>query len=151
MDLIDLMIASQGAVLQKASSALRRSHLAHYEAAGPAETERHLKELYRLVLECIARRDLGGICRYAETVAHERFESGFGIGEVQTAFNALEEAIWQVVISKIASEDLAEAAGLIGTVLGAGKDALARTWVSLASSHHVPSLNLSAIFEGTTS
>ena len=147
MELVNLMIATQSEVLQEASGALQRFRLAHYEAAGSEETDRHLKDLYRLVLEC----DLGGICRYAETVAHERFEFGFGIGEVQTAFNALEEAIWQVLLPKIPSQDLAEAAGLIGTVLGAGKDSLARTWVTLASNHHVPSLNLSAIFEGTGS
>jgi len=35
-----------------------------------------------------------------------------------------------------------------GTILGSGKDALARTWVSLATSQHVPSLDLTALFEG---
>jgi hypothetical protein len=42
---------------------------------------------------------------------------------------------------------LAEAAGLLTTVLGAGKDALARTYVSLASEQHVPSLDLGALFQ----
>lgn len=149
--LINLLVAAQSDVIEEASGALQRSHLIHYEAAGSAEVNQHLTDLYELVLECIRERDLGAICRYAEPVAHERFESGFGIGEVQTAFNVLEEAIWHVVVSKIPSPDLAEGTGLIGTVLGAGKDTLARTWVSLASNHHVPSLNLSAVFEGTGS
>ena len=70
---------------------------------------------------------------------------------MQTAFNVLEEAIWQDVIVALPAEDLVEASGLLGTVLGAGKDTLARTWVSLASQQHVPSLDLTALFQGTRS
>jgi hypothetical protein len=36
-------------------------------------------------------------------------------------------------------------------VVGAGKDALAREYVSMASHRHVPSLDLSALFRGTNS
>jgi hypothetical protein len=43
----------------------------------------------------------------------------------------------------------AESLGLLTTVLGAGKDALARSYVSLASRQHVPSLDLRALLEGT--
>ncbi len=89
--------------------------------------------------------------RYAEHVAQERFRAGFDIGEVQTAFNVLEEAIWRVVIPRIPPGDLVESAGLIGTVLGAGKDTLARVWVSIATSQRVPSLDLTALFEGAAS
>jgi hypothetical protein len=41
--------------------------------------------------------------------------------------------------------------GLLSTVLGAGKDSLAREYVSLASRQHVTSLDLSTLFEGTSS
>jgi hypothetical protein len=94
---------------------------------------------------------LSPICEYAEEVAKERFSAGFEISEVQTAFNVLEEAIWHVVIGRLPTENLVEATGLIGTVLGAGKDTLARTWVSLATSQRVPSLDLAALFEGAAS
>jgi hypothetical protein len=40
---------------------------------------------------------------------------------------------------------------LIGTILGAGKDTLAREWVSLATSERVPSLDLTELFEGAAS
>ena len=94
------------------------------------------------------RGHLGPICEYAQHVAEERFDAGFGIAEVQSAFNVLEEAIWHVVLAQLPADDLLEAAGLVGTILGAGRDALARTWVSLATSQHVPSLDLTALFEG---
>ena len=82
----------------------------------------------------------------ASRIATERFEEGFDIGEVQAAFNALEQSIWRRVVAETPPEDLAEATGLVGTVLGYGKDVLARTYVSLASQRHVRSLDLSALF-----
>lgn len=45
-------------------------------------------------------------------------------------------------------EHLEEAIGLLSTVLGAGKDVLGCTYVSLAVNRRVPSLDLSALFRG---
>jgi hypothetical protein len=39
--------------------------------------------------------------------------------------------------------------GVVSTILGAGKDALAREYVSLATNAHAPSLDLRALFAGT--
>jgi hypothetical protein len=127
---------------------LERGHLTHYEASGSEASGRHLSDLFDLVVECLAKRTLAPITQYANNVAEERFNAGFNIAEVQTAFNVLEEAIWRVVIARLPTQELLDSAGLIGTVLGAGKDALARTWVALATSQHVPSLDLTALFEG---
>jgi hypothetical protein len=149
MDLVGVMGAAQDEVLDEAAAALERSHLKHYELAGPEGSRQRLSDLYALVVGCLAQRQLAEMTEYAETVAQERFSAGFDISEVQTAFNVLEEAIWTVVIPRIPADELAEATGLIGTVLGAGKDSLARAWVSLATSRHVPSLDLSALFQGT--
>lgn len=55
------------------------------------------------------------------------------------------------VVAAEPPSELAECIGLLGTVLGVGKDALARSYVSLASHRHVPSLDLSALCEGATS
>lgn len=59
--------------------------------------------------------------------------------------------MWRRVVSAESELDLAEAIGLLSTVLGFGKDAFAREYVSLASKRHVPSLDLSALFRGTNS
>jgi hypothetical protein len=67
------------------------------------------------------------------------------------AFNALEEAMWRCVVVAEPPDDLAEAIGLLSTVLGYGKDAVARRYLSLASKRHVPSLDLSALFGGASS
>ena len=88
--------------------------------------------------------------RYAETVARERYEGGFDVFEVQTAFNVLEEATWRHVVASVDPAGLGEAIGVVATVLGAGKDTLARTYVALATKRHVPSLDLTALFRGGT-
>lgn len=151
MDLVAVLVSAKDDVLAEASEALGRAHLTHYELTGPEGASRRLGDLYQLVVSCLSERRLGPMSEYAETVARERFSAGFDIAEVQMAFNVLEEAIWKVVVPQLPPAELAEATGLIGTVLGAGKDSLARAWVSLASTRHVPSLDLTSLFGGTES
>ncbi len=149
MDLVIVLSEAKTQVLDEAAERLARSHLGHYDATSPEEQRRRLEALFEVIVESLKRRMLGPVIEYAERIAKDRFEDGFGIGEVQTAFNVLEESIWRQVTVTVSASELAEALGLLSTVLGAGKDALARTWVSLASEQHVPSLDLRALFRGT--
>ena len=149
MDLAALLLESRPSILDESYSALERSHIAHYEAAGEEFTRQRLEALFDLVVTAIRNRDLTGVSAYAVKVAEPRFNQGFDIGEVQAGFNSLEEAMWRRIVATAAPEDLAEATGLLSTVLGFGTDVLARTYVSLASKRHVPSLDLSALFAGT--
>jgi hypothetical protein len=148
MDVAALLVAEEAEVLDEAYAALERSHVAHYEAAGEAFTRKGLADLFHLVVASIRDRDLAEMSVYAEKVAEQRFGQGFDISEVQMAFNALEEAMWRRVVAGTPPDELARAVGLLSTVLGFGKDALARKYVSLASERHVPSLDLSALFAG---
>jgi hypothetical protein len=149
VDIHDVLLGQRSGVLDEAFAALQRSHAAHYEAAGDAFTQERLGELFDLVLAALRSRELETVGAYCEDIAQRRFEAGFGISEVQTAFNTLEEAMWKRVITEAPPEELAEAIGLMSTILGFGKDALARRYVSLASQRHVPTLDLSAMFAGT--
>jgi hypothetical protein len=80
-------------------------------------------------------------------VARERYADGFGLQEVHAAFNVMEEVIWRRIAAKLEPLQYPEAFGLASTVLGAGKQALALHWVTLAGHHHaVQSLDLSAMF-----
>ena len=144
----DLLVQQRAEVLEDALAALGRSHLVHYEQSGEKFTRERLAELFDLVVSALRSRQLGPVNRYCEELAQQRFGAGFGISEVQTAFNVLEEAMWRRVVAGIQPSDLAEAIGLLSTILGFGKDVLARRYVSLASQRHVPSLDLSALFAG---
>ena len=122
-----------------------------HDKAGEESTQQRLTALYELVVAAIRTRDLTPVSAFAESVATERFDAGFDIAEVQLAFNTLEGAMWRRVIADVSTSELAEAIGLLSTVLGFGKDSLARTYVSLASKKHVPSLDLTALFSGVES
>lgn len=139
---------SQTDILDEAFRALERSHVSHYEKAGEAFTRERLGRLFDLVVGAIETRRLGPLAGYADRIAAERFAAGFDISEVQLAFNSLEEAMWRRVVTAQPAEQLADAIGLLSTVLGFGKDVLARKYVSLASHRHVPSLDYKALFSG---
>lgn len=148
VDVIEVLTEEGEAIVDSAAMALERSNLRHYTEAGPEAARERLAKLLALVLESVTTRDLVPMIDHANRIAHERFAAGYDIHEVQTAFNVLEEAIWGRVVDAIPPRDLAQAIGLVGTVLGTGRDTLACTYVSLASHQHVPSLDLSALFRG---
>jgi hypothetical protein len=151
MDLTVILTDTESQIVDEAQATLQRSHAQHYEAAGDEFTREKLADLFNLVVEAIHDRDLAAMGTYCDQIAVARFNAGFDVSEVQAAFNALEVAMWRRIVSTEPEADLAEAIGLLSTVLGFGKDALARKYVSLASKRHVPSLDMSALFEGTNS
>lgn len=145
MDLLTVL-AAEDEIIEEAAAALERANLKHYAATDATERRARLRRLLDLVTRCVGSRDLIPMIDHAKQVATERFHAGYDISEVQCAFNVLEETLWQRLVTSMPSGELAEAIGLLTTVLGAGKDALARTYVSLASEQHVPTLDLSALF-----
>ncbi len=149
MTLQDVLHEHSSSIINEAMIALQRSHLSNYEKAGTEHTHQRIKALFVLTARGIKERNVGPMIAHANTIAEERFKAGYDLSEVQTAFNVLEETIWRHVIKSVPAADLAEALGLVGTVLGAGKDALARNYVSLASKTKAPSLNLASLFTGT--
>jgi hypothetical protein len=149
MKLQQLLQAQENSIIDEAAVALERSRLKHYAAAGEGWNRERLTDLFGLTRDCVANRDLVPMIDHMETIAQQRFSAGFDIHEVQTAVNVLKESVWRHISQNLEANEQAEAFGLVGTVLGAGKDALARAYVSLASQSKAPSLNLSALFAGT--
>lgn len=147
-DTAELLEREREAIVAAAGTALARAHVRHYDTDGPGEMARRLDALYDRLLEALRSHDLGAVTRHAEAVAEQRFDAGYDLSEVQTAFNVLEEAIWARALAVVEPAGLAETLGLVTTVLGAGKDALARRYVSLAAGAHTPSLDLRALFGG---
>ena len=150
MNLMELLEKEGEQIVNEATAALSRSDLAHYKEAGYAVGHDRLAELFRLTLAGIRDRSLVPIMDYMAQVADDRFHAGYAIREVQIAINVLEEAIWNHIVRDVPPGELAEALGLVSTVLGAAKDSLARAYVSLAARAKAPSLDLSALFEGQT-
>jgi hypothetical protein len=148
MDLHEFLHAHTAEIVDAACDAMKRSHMKHYEAAGPEHMHQRLRALYTLTARAVKERNLGPMVAHADSVAVERFNAGYDLWEVQTAFNVLEEVLWQRILKALPPEEFAEALGLVSTVLGAGKDALARKYVTLASKSRAPSLDLQKLFTG---
>ena len=76
-------------------------HTRHYESADAEEVRLRLGNLFDELVNGLATRDLGPIIAYSQQVAEQRYAAGYDLSEVQTAFNALEEATWARVLNKL--------------------------------------------------
>jgi hypothetical protein len=151
MDLIKLLEANTDKIITDAYNSVCKDKLKGYSKVGKEKTKAKLSDLFKKVLQCVKKKELIPMLNYTEKIAKERFASGYDLFEVQTAINSLEVAIWSIIFKDVKPEKLAEYLGLISTVLGAGKDHLARTYVSLATKSKAPSLNLQNLFAGSES
>jgi hypothetical protein len=148
MSLHNILINNQTDIINEAFYSLERSHLKHYDSSRADENWQRLAKLFDLTLNGVKSKSLVDMVTYSEKIAKERYESGFDLHEVHTAYNVLEEALWKTIVREIAPTELPESLGLISTVLGTGKEALALAYVSLASKQKVKSLNLTQLFKG---
>jgi len=149
MDLSLFLHDRMNANIASAEETIRRAHLRNYEKEGAEHVHQRLKALYVLTVRAVKERNLGPMVAHADTIARERFNAGYDLWEVQTAFNVLEEVIWSTIMKELPPVEYAEALGLVSTILGTGKDTLARRYVTLASKSKAPSLNLRSLFTGT--
>lgn len=148
MDLGRFLESKRASILSQAVRNLHRRSLAHYESEGLMLAEQRLEQLYDLLTECSRTRDVRPILEHARHVARERFEHGYPLGEVQIAFNVLEECTWAIILDDVIPDETPEAIGLLSTILGLGKDELAREYVELATRTRVPSLDCTALLTG---
>ncbi len=148
MNISELLDGYRDEIVNTAVSAMDRTHLQHYERDGVDKTRTRVSTLFSLAAQGVAEKNLTPIVSHAEQIATERYTAGYDLWEVQTAFNVLEEAIWVRIFKSCPPDELANALGLVSTVLGAGKDTLARKYVSMATRTKAPSLNLQSLFSG---
>jgi DNA replicative helicase MCM subunit Mcm2 (Cdc46/Mcm family) len=146
MELHKFLTVNSEEILSTACASLSRAKIKHYHCSEESENRKRLKNLLDLTIECITTKKLNSMIRYMEEMAKERYYAGFDFSEVHAAINVLEETIWIKINNSLKPEELGEALGLVSTVLGAAKENLARTYISLSSKTKAPSLDLTAIF-----
>jgi hypothetical protein len=120
-------------LVAEAVAMLSEARLEHYEAAGLPTVRQRLLALLKTTLSCLNAGKADSIIAHTTRVARERFEAGYDLLEVQTSINVMEEVLWRRILSLVAPAEVARALGLVSTLFGVGKDALARTYVSLAA------------------
>lgn len=142
MDVIELLSKKQSEIVDKATDAIIGSHLRHYENADPAQTRERVKTLCDLTLECMVRKSTMPMIKYADKIAQQRFVSGFSLREVQTAFNVLEESIWDQILNEMQPVEYENSVTLVDTPLRIGKESIARMYFSFISKNKVPLLDI---------
>jgi len=147
MNLVQLLEIRNKEIIDNAAQALLCARLRHYQIIEMGENRHRLERLYGLAVECVKQRNLIPMLEYARQVARERYPSSYDLQEVQTAFNLLEEEVWKWITEELTPIDYPQSFGLISTVLGAGKQALAAEYVALASHRNkeAPSIDLNAL------
>lgn len=133
MELTELLQERSDDLVAEAMAELRQAHLKHYEAEGLSTVRERLATLLDLTLQCLTTGRADPMVDYTTRVAYDRFAGGYDLLEVQTAINVMEEALWKQILASVEPVEVAHALGLVSSILGMGKDALARAYVSLAA------------------
>jgi methylmalonyl-CoA decarboxylase len=132
----EILADAKDRVVDEAVAELEQRHSRH--KATSTESRRHLEDLFQLVLQCMREGDGEPIIASSHQLAADRYAAGSDIGEVQGEFNVLEEVLWRELADTLSGEQRVEALELLSAVLGAGRDALARTYVTLAGASRKP-------------
>ena len=133
METSAVLTRAQDRVISEVVASLERRDQAHHDASTPEQRRRDVRHLFELVLRCVREGSAESIITPSQQIAADSFAAGADLAEVQGAFNILEAVLWRHVAAAFAGDQRVEALGLVNAVLEAGKDALGRTYVALAS------------------
>ena len=139
------LLAAADRVAGEAVAALEQRHHAHDHASSPRERGRYVRDLLELVVQCVHDGDTQPIIAMSRQIATDRFAAGCDIAEIQETLNVLEEVLWRHVTRTLAGDAQVEALGRISLIFGAGRDALARSYVALASRRAGPPNDQTAV------
>ena len=131
MDASAVLASAEDRVIDEGVAALERSDLADGRSPG-GDKRRDVRQLFRLVVRCMRAGRAEPVIRPCEQIAAHAYAAGVDLAELLGPFNVLAEVLWRHLAGVLAGDELVPALGLLNTIVGAGKDAMARTYVSLA-------------------
>jgi methylmalonyl-CoA decarboxylase len=132
VDASAVLVGAEDRVIDEAVAAVAQRDQAR-GSSGPDGRRRDVRQLFRLVLRCVRAGRAKPIIRPCEQIAAHSYAAGIDLAEIQGAFNVLAEVLWRHLAGALAGEQLVQALGLLNAIVGAGKDAMARTYVALAT------------------
>ena len=133
MDASAVLLSAEDRVIDEAVAALAQRGQADQQSPGPDGRRRDVRQLFRLVLRCLHAERAKPIIRPSEQIATHCYAAGIDLAEIQEAFDVLAEVLWRHLAGALADGQLIQALGLLSAIVGAGKDAMARTYVALAT------------------
>jgi hypothetical protein len=145
-----VVASAEDRVVEEAVAALVQRDQAQDHPPGAEERRHEMRQLFRLVLRCVREGRAEPIITPVARIAAYCFAAGVDLAEAQEAFNVLAEALWRHVVGALAGEQRVEALGLVNAIIGAAKDAQARTYVALAASQggHRPGRQYQGVIAG---
>jgi hypothetical protein len=132
VDVSTALASAEERVIDEAVAALAQGDQ-KCQPSRPDERRRDVRQLFRLVLRCVRAGRAEPIIRPSEQIAAHGYAAGIDLTEGQGAFNVLAEVLWRHLAGALAGEQLVQALALLNATVGAGKDAMARTYVALAT------------------
>jgi methylmalonyl-CoA decarboxylase len=132
VDTSAVLASAEDRVIDDAVAALAQDDQARRSPL-PDGRRREVRQLFRLVQRCVRAGCAKPIVRPSEQIAAHCYAAGIDLAEVQGSFTVLAEVIWRQLTGNLAGEQLVQALGLLTAITGAGKDAMARTYVALAA------------------
>ena len=149
MDATGLLRAHADEIVEQSVEAVLGSKLTRYTASGRDSLRGRLTALLDVLVLGVEARDAAPMVAKVSAIAGERYADGFDLQEVQCAINVLEASVWQVLARELPVKRFAETIRTVSTILGLAKDALARSYVALASGRHAQTIDTAALFRGT--
>jgi methylmalonyl-CoA decarboxylase len=133
VDTSAILASAEDQVIDEAAGALAQRDQG-CQSPLPDRHRRNVRQLFRLVLRCVRAGRAEPIIKPSEQIAAHSYAAGIDLTEVQGAFNVLAEVLWRHLTGALDGEQLIQALSLLNAIVGAGKDATARTYVALATS-----------------
>jgi methylmalonyl-CoA decarboxylase len=127
-----ILAAAEDQVVDEAVAALTQRDQAPHRAPSPEECRRKVRQLFGLVLRCMREGRTEPIIKPSEQIAAHCFAAGIDLVEVQGEFSVLTEVLWHHIADSVACAEQVPVLALVSAIAGAGKDAVARTYVALA-------------------
>ena len=134
-DARDKVVSETLAVLERRDQASRDAFSRgdrRRDAFSPADRRRDVQQLFELVQRCVHEGHAEPIITPSQQIAADRFVAGIDLAEVQAAFAALEDVLWQHLARTVSAGQRLATLRLVNMILGTGRDTLAQTYVFLA-------------------
>jgi len=131
VDALAVLASVEDRVIDEGVAALGRGDPAGGRSAG-GDRRRDVRQLFRLVARCMRAGRAEPVVRPCEQIAAHSYAAGMDLAEVLGPFNVLAEVLWRHLACVLTGDQLVPALELLNATVGAGKDAIARTYVSLA-------------------
>ena len=132
MEASAVLASAEERVVDEAVAVLAQRDQAYHHSSTAQECRRDMRQLFDLILCCVRKGRTEPIIMPSERIAAHCFAAGTDLTELQGSFDVLAEVLWPHLAGALAGEERLAALRLVNAIVGAGKDAQARTYVALA-------------------